>query len=103
MVDVEPPKSRQETPKSSQKEPKRAPKRFQNHLWIENVDFSKMQGFRFIKPTFLRVGGSVWELKIDPKRLWEEMKNDIERRRKKKDKKRASITTKRAPKSFDTV
>ena len=34
VVDVKPPKSRQETPKSSQKEPKRAPKRFQNHHWI---------------------------------------------------------------------
>ena len=34
VVDVEAPKSRQETSKSSEKEPKRAPKRFQNHLWI---------------------------------------------------------------------
>ena len=33
------------------------------------------------------VGGSVWELKIDPKRLREEIKNDIEKRRKKKTKK----------------
>ena len=41
------PRDPQETPKSSQKEPERAPKRFQNHLWIENVDFSKM--LRFIK------------------------------------------------------
>ena len=32
-------------------------------------------------------GGSVWELKIDPKRLREEIKNDIEKRRKKKTKK----------------
>ena len=29
------------------------------------------------------MGGSVWELKIDPKRLREEIKNDIEKRRKK--------------------
>ena len=36
---------------------------------------------RYVKSTFLRVGGSVWELKIDPKRLGEEIKNDIERRR----------------------
>ena len=42
LVDLEAPKSSQETPKSSQKEPERAPKRFQNHLWIANVDFSKM-------------------------------------------------------------
>ena len=28
----------------------------------------------------MRVGGSVWELKIDPKRFREEIKNDIEKR-----------------------
>ena len=39
----------------------------------------------YIKPTFLRVGGSVWEFKIDPKRFREEIKNDIEKRRKKRD------------------
>ena len=37
------PRDPQETPKSSQKEPERAPKRFQNHLWIENDDFSKIE------------------------------------------------------------
>ena len=36
------PRDPQETPKSSQKEPERAPKRLQNHHWIENVVFSKM-------------------------------------------------------------
>ena len=36
------PKDSQETPKSFQKEPERAPKRFKNHLWIENVVFSNM-------------------------------------------------------------
>ena len=30
----------------------------------------------------MRVGGSVWELKIDPKRLREEIKSDIKKRRK---------------------
>ena len=29
------------------------------------------------------VGGSVWELKIDPKRLREEIKNDIEKKERK--------------------
>ena len=53
----------------------------------------------------MRVGGSVWELKIDPKRLREEIKNDIEKRRKKKTKKKASRATKKAlgsngPKDF---
>ena len=41
-----------------------------------------------VKATFSRVGGSVWELKIDPKRLREEIKNDIERRRKKRSEKK---------------
>ena len=36
----------------------------------------------------MRVGGSVWELKIDPKRLRKEIKNDIERRRQKIDEKK---------------
>ena len=45
LVDLEARKSSQETPKSSPKEPERAPKRFRNHLWIENVDFSKMLRF----------------------------------------------------------
>ena len=46
---------------------------------------------------FLRVGGSVWELKIDPKRFREEIKNDIERRRSKIDEKK---TIKNEKKSF---
>ena len=37
----------------------------------------------------MRVGGSAWELKIDPKRLREEIKNDIERRRQKIDEKKS--------------
>ena len=32
-----------ELPRDPQELPKRAPKRFQNHLWIENVDFSKIE------------------------------------------------------------
>ena len=37
------PRDPQESPKSSPKEAKRAPKRFQNHLWIENEDFLKIE------------------------------------------------------------
>ena len=33
----------------------------------------------------MKVGRPVWEFKIDPKRLREEIKNDIEKRRKKRD------------------
>ena len=40
-VDLEVPKGSQETPKSTQDEPKRAPKRSQDHLRIENFDFSE--------------------------------------------------------------
>ena len=36
------PRAPQEPPKSSQKEPESVPKRFQNHLWFANVDFSKI-------------------------------------------------------------
>ena len=75
------PRAPQEPPKSSQKEAERAPKRSQNHLWNENDDFSKTELPPVIKPTFLRIGRSVWELKIDPKRFRKEIKNDIERRR----------------------
>ena len=42
--------------------------------------FQKCKDFT-VKPTFSTVGGSVWELKIDPKRFREEIKNIIEKRR----------------------
>jgi hypothetical protein len=41
-VDLEVQKCSQETPKSTQEEPKRAPKRSQDHLRFENLDFSKI-------------------------------------------------------------
>ena len=41
VVDLEAQKWSQETPKSTQEEPKRAPKRSQDHLRIENHDFSE--------------------------------------------------------------
>ena len=40
-VDLEAQKGSQETPKSAQEEPKRAQKRSQDHLPIENLDFSE--------------------------------------------------------------
>ena len=42
MVDLEAPQSSPEPPESFQKELERAPKRLQNHFWIENADFSEM-------------------------------------------------------------
>ena len=56
-----------------------------------------------VSPSFLKVGWSVWEFKIDPKRLREEIKNDVEKRRKKINEKRPSRATKGGSKSFATV
>ena len=44
-VDLEAEKRSQETPKSTQEERKRAPKHLQDHLRIENLDFSKRNDF----------------------------------------------------------
>ena len=38
---------------------------------------------------FLRVGGSAWEFKIDPKRFRKKIKNDIENRRTKRGEKKS--------------
>ena len=43
----------------------------------------------------LRVGRSAWELKIDPKRLREEIKNVIEKRRKKRHEKKSINSNKK--------
>ena len=43
-----------------------------------------------MKSTFLMVGGSVWELKIDPKRLRGEIKNDIEKKKERQKTKKTS-------------
>ena len=53
---------------------------------------SKMNCFKnrahaHIKSTFLKVGESVWELKIHPKKLREKIKNDIEKKKEKRRKK----------------
>ena len=104
LVDLEAPKSSQEPPKNPPRAPKRRPGEPQNAF---KTSFgSKMMIFqksssRPITSAFLRVGGTVWEFKIHPKRLREEIKNDIEKRRKKKDKKRASRATRRASKNYD--
>ena len=48
----------------------------------------------------MRVGGSVWEFKIDPKRLREEIKNDIEIRRQKIDEKKTIKNDKKSIKKL---
>ena len=45
---------------------------------------------------FLRIGGSVWELKIDPKRSRKKIKNDIEKRRKKNSDKKSIKSAKKS-------
>ena len=45
---------------------------------FENVDFFEYIRISFVKSSFSRVGGSVWELRIDSKRLRGEIKNNID-------------------------
>ena len=44
----------------------------------------------------MKVGGSVWELKIDPKRSRKKIKNDIEKRRKKNSDKKSIKSAKKS-------
>ena len=83
----------QELPKGAQGSPKT--------LSIPSLDLKRCC-FKTVKTPegksrFLRVGGSIWEFKIDLKRLRKEIKNDIERRRQKLDEKK---TINNAKKSF---
>ena len=48
----------------------------------------------------MRVGGSAWELKIDPKRLRKQIKDDIEERRTKINEKKQPEASKRGPIKF---
>ena len=45
---------------------------------------------------FLRVGGSAWELKIDPERFRKKIKNDIEKRSKKIDEHKSIMNDKKS-------
>ena len=49
---------------------------------------------------FFGVGGSAWELKIDPKRPRKKIKDDIEERRTKRNEKKQQEASKRGPKEF---
>ena len=48
----------------------------------------------------MRVGGSAWEFKIDPKRARKKIKDDIEERRTKIHEKKQPEASKRGPKEF---
>ena len=68
------PRAFQELRKRARESPKTIAKPFldRKRSFLQNVNIL------IIKSTFLRVGGSVYEFKIDPKRLREEIKNDID-------------------------
>ena len=69
------PRESQELPKGARESPTTLPKPSldRKRCFFKNVKIL------IVKSTFWRVGWSVWELKIDPKRLREESKNDIVR------------------------
>ena len=48
----------------------------------------------------MRVGGSAWELKINPKRPQKKIKDDIEERKTQRNKKQQPKASKRGPKEF---
>ena len=78
-------KNPQEGPKSPPKEAQENPKTPSRASLIPKPCFFKNRAPAKAKSMFLRVGGSAWELKIDPKRFREKIKNDIEKRNTKRD------------------
>ena len=68
------PRTPQDLPKGARESPKTIAKPFldRKRSFLQNVNIL------IVKSTFLTVGGSVYEFKIDPKRLREEIKNDID-------------------------
>ena len=52
-------------------------KRVLKPFWDRKCRCFKNRAPAFIKPSFLNVGGSVWELKIDPKKLQERIKQSL--------------------------
>ena len=99
MVDLEAPKSSQETPKSSQTEPKRAPKTL-SKPFLDYSFFFKMLRFPCGKSRSLRLGGFAWEFNIDPKRLRKKIKHDIEHRRTKISENKSTGNYKKSPKKL---
>ena len=85
----EPPRHAPEVPKGPRGSPKTFPKPSSDRKrrFVENV------GFPFVKPSFLKVGGSAWELKIHPERF-----------RKKRERSRSHLwqqeASKRCPREF---
>ena len=80
----EPAKAPKEPPRSPQEHPKRAqesPKTLSRACFDRKPCFFENRAPAEVKSRFLRVGGSAWELKIDPKRLRKKIKYDIEERK----------------------
>ena len=71
-------KSPRGTPKITQNVARESPKTIAKPFLDRKRSFLQNVNILIIKSTFLRVGGSVYEFKIDPKRLREEIKYDID-------------------------
>ena len=74
---IEPPRDPQELPKGAQESPQTLSK----PALDLNICFFTNAKISYGKSRFLRVGGSAWELKIDPKRPRKKIKDDIEERK----------------------
>ncbi len=94
----EPPKDSQELPKVAQESPQTLSKPSldlnRSFFFFTNVNISEG------KSRFLRVGGSAWELKIDPKRPRKKIKDDIEERKTKINEQKQPEASKRGPRKF---
>ena len=92
----EPPRDPQELPKGAQESPQTLskPTLDLNRCFSINVKIS------YGKSRFLRVGGSAWELKIDPRRFRKKIQHDIEDRSTKRNEKKQQAASKRGPREF---
>ena len=99
MVDPEARRSSQEPPRALNRSPMELQNAFKTIFGSKMLIYQK-SSCRLIKTSFLKVGGSVWELKIDPKRLREEIKNDSEKQRKKRDEKKSLKSDKKSSKKL---
>ena len=103
MVDLKAPKNSQEPPKAPQELPKGAresPKTLSKPSLDLTRRFFKHLKIPAGKSRFLRVGGSAWELNIDPKRLRKKRNNDIEKRRTKRGEKKSIKNDKKSSKKL---
>ena len=103
QISAGPPRSRQETPKRPPRDPKgsqKSPKTVSKpSLDLNRSSFTHVN-ISNGKSRFLRVGGSVWDFKIDPKRPRQKIKDDIAESRTKMNKKKQPEASKRRQREF---